>query len=279
MPFFRKLNSIALALIPLAIAINIIGGQVAKTLRLPIYLDSIGTVMSGVLLGPWVGLLTGLLSNTIWTLSGLDTFAIWFSPVAGLIGLVAGFAGRAGFFTYTSPRWLSAVIGAVFLFALNLFVMLFVAATPNPDAPGSLMFPNAIDLLQHTGAIIFSLVALGLGAVGGYYIINNAGYAGMAGLLTGVGAAAVAAPIVTYLFGGVTGGGTDLVIAAFRAAGGSILASALAQGSVSDPFDKMTSFMIVWFVMQSLPQRFLTRFDNIHRQHSGSTTTIPSAAN
>lgn len=279
MSSLRKLNSIALALIPLAIAINIIGGQIAKALRLPIYLDSIGTVMSGVLLGPWVGLLTGLLSNTIWTLSGLDTFAIWFAPVAGLIGLVAGFSGRAGFFTYTSPRWLSAIIGAVFLFALTLFVMLFIAATPNPDNPGSLVFPNAVDLLQQPGSIVAALVALGLGATGGYYIIKNAGYVGMAGLLTGVGAAAVAAPIVTYLFGGVTGGGTDLVVAAFRAAGGSILASALAQGTVSDPFDKMTSFMIVWFVMQSLPQRFLARFDNINQHKRTPTHSVPSAAN
>ena len=45
------LNSTALALIPLAIAINIAGGQLVKALRLPIYLDSIGTVLAGALLG------------------------------------------------------------------------------------------------------------------------------------------------------------------------------------------------------------------------------------
>src|SRR5689334_23956640 len=92
----RGLNSTALALIPLAIAINIAGGQLVKTLRLPIYLDSIGTVLTGALLGPWVGLLTGLLSNTIWTAIGLDSFAYAFAIVAGVIGLIAGFAGRLG---------------------------------------------------------------------------------------------------------------------------------------------------------------------------------------
>ena len=37
-------------------------------LRLPIYLDSIGTVLVGVLAGPWAGALTGLLSNLIWSI-------------------------------------------------------------------------------------------------------------------------------------------------------------------------------------------------------------------
>ncbi len=39
------LNSTALALIPLAIAINIAVGQIVQTLKLPLYLDSIGTVL------------------------------------------------------------------------------------------------------------------------------------------------------------------------------------------------------------------------------------------
>ena len=55
------LNSTALALIPLAIAINIAVGQIVQTLKLPLYLDSIGTVLVGALLGPWMGLLTGAL--------------------------------------------------------------------------------------------------------------------------------------------------------------------------------------------------------------------------
>ena len=65
------LNSTALALIPLAIAINIAVGQIVQTLKLPLYLDSIGTVLVGALLGPWMGLLTGALANVIWTLTGL----------------------------------------------------------------------------------------------------------------------------------------------------------------------------------------------------------------
>ncbi len=255
-----RLNSIALALIPLAIAINIAGGQLVKTLRLPIYLDSIGTVLTGALLGPWIGLITGVLSNTIWTLIGLDQFALSFAPVAGVIGLLAGFAGRAGFFQRPSPRWLSAIIGGVFLFALSLFILMFVYATPNPDDPSILQFLSIGDLLAQQPFIPILAFVAGLAA--GYFVLKNAGYAGLAGLVTGVVAAIVSAPIAAYLFGGVTGAGTDALVAAFRASGANILASAFAQGTVSDPFDKMTSYMVVYLVIQSLPQRLLQRFPN-----------------
>lgn len=254
-----SLNSTALTLIPLAIAINIAGGQIIKALRLPIYLDSIGTVLAGALLGPWIGLLTGLLSNTIWTLIGLDAYAYAFAIVAGVIGLLAGFAGRAGLFQRQSPPWLSALIGAVFLLALSIFVLMFLTATPNADNSG-MVFLSIPELFAGYPAVFIG--ALLLGAVAGFFVLKNAGYAGLAGLLTGVVAALISAPIVTYLFGGVTGSGTDVLVIAFRDAGASILNSALAQGTVSDPFDKMTSFMVVFLIIQSLPKRLLQRFPN-----------------
>lgn len=254
----RGLNSTALALIPLAIAINIAGGQLVKALRLPIYLDSIGTVLAGALLGPWVGLLTGLLSNIIWTLIGLDQYAIFFCYVAAVIGLLAGFAGRAGFFTRRSPLWLSALICGIYAFALTLFVLMFVNKNPDPNAFPQ--FPNAADLVQSNLIIFIVTVLIGLAI--GYFLLQRAGYAGLAGLITGVVAAILSAPMAAYQFGGVTGSGTDLLVAAFRASGAGILQSTLAQGTVSDPFDKMTSFMVVWLIIQALPRRLLYRFPN-----------------
>ena len=87
---------------PVAIAINIAVGSIAVALRLPIYLDSIGTVLVGALAGPWAGALTGLLSNLIWSIlpvpGGAGPTTAFFAPVAGVIGLMAGFwAGRGVF--------------------------------------------------------------------------------------------------------------------------------------------------------------------------------------
>jgi hypothetical protein len=254
------LNSTALALIPLAIAINIAVGQIVQTLKLPVYLDSIGTVLVGALLGPWIGLLTGALSNVIWTLTGLPNSgpAINFAYVAAVIGLIAGFAGRAGLFQRQSPRWLSALVGGIFVFALTLFVLMFANRDPNPDAFPP--FPSAGQLIQQY-VIVFVITTI-LGLAAGYFILQRAGYAGIVGLLTGILAAVLSAPMAAIVFGGVTGAGTDLLVAAFRASGAGILESTLAQGVTSDPFDKMTSFLLVWLIVQSLPRRLLARFPN-----------------
>ena len=55
----RDLTTATLTLMAVAIAINIAVGSIAVFLRLPIYLDSIGTVLVGALAGPWAGALTG----------------------------------------------------------------------------------------------------------------------------------------------------------------------------------------------------------------------------
>ncbi len=98
----RDLSTGTLTLMPVAIAINIAVGAIIVALRLPIYLDSVGTVLVGVLAGPWAGALTGLLSNLIWSIlpvpGGAGPTAAFFAPVAGVIGLMAGFWGGRGVF-------------------------------------------------------------------------------------------------------------------------------------------------------------------------------------
>ncbi len=74
------------------------------------------------------------------------------------------------------------------------------------------------------------LIALGLVAltVVGLLVVLfvrrdlTAAYVVVAGLLTGVIAALISAPISANLFGGVTGAGTDFLVAAFRQAGADI---------------------------------------------------------
>ena len=98
----RDLSTATLALMPVAIAINIAVGSIIVALRLPIYLDSIGTVLVGALAGPWAGALTGLLANLIWSIlpipGGAGPTIAFFAPVAGVIGLMAGFWASRGVF-------------------------------------------------------------------------------------------------------------------------------------------------------------------------------------
>jgi energy-coupling factor transport system substrate-specific component len=245
----RDFTTRTLVLIPVAIAINIVIGQLVIILKLPIYLDSIGTVLVGAIAGPWAGALTGALGNLIW--GTVNAYLPPFFYVAAVIGAMAGIAARMGVFKRSSPRWLSTLIGGLFFFGLTLFILSITSFSRDE------IIPNAADLIRQYAYAFIILVIIGLAI--GYFFLQKAGYAGLAGLVTGVVAAIISAPTAAIVFGGVTGAGTDLLVAAFRASGSGILASTLAQGAVSDPFDKMASFLIVWLIIQSLPTRFTAR--------------------
>lgn len=91
-----KLDTKKITLMSIGIALNILGGFIALSLKLPIYLDCIGTVLVGILLGPVYGLTVGILTGLV---NGFfDPYAIYFAPVGGLVGLMSGFLYRRGLF-------------------------------------------------------------------------------------------------------------------------------------------------------------------------------------
>jgi energy-coupling factor transport system substrate-specific component len=112
----RDFNTMTWVLMPVAIALNIAIGQIVVLLRLPVFLDSIGTVLVGILCGPWAGALTGALSNTIWGLFNPDSLPWW--PVALFIGLVAGLCANAGLF----KNWWKVILSG-FLIALTAAIV------------------------------------------------------------------------------------------------------------------------------------------------------------
>ena len=91
----------AWVLIPVGVGINFVGGTLVTVLKLPIFLDTIGTILVALLAGPWVGALTGLITNLI--LGVTDPTLIAFAPVNVAIGLIAGFLALRGWFK-TYPK-------------------------------------------------------------------------------------------------------------------------------------------------------------------------------
>jgi energy-coupling factor transport system substrate-specific component len=183
----QEFNTTTWVMIPVAIALNIAIGSLVQFLKIPLYLDSIGTVLVAVLAGPFAGALTGLLSNLIWALFPGQSWLAWFAPVAAVIGLMAGFWARSGWF---QRSWKAIV----------------------------------------------------------------------AGLVTGLVAAVLSAPLSIACCGGVTGTGQDFLVAAFSQMGANIQVAALGQGAVADPIDKTVSFLVVLLIVRDLPRRFMARF-------------------
>ncbi len=356
----RDLTTATLTLMVVAIAINIAVGSITVALRLPIYLDSIGTVLVGALAGPWAGALTGILANLIWAIlpipgGGGPTIA-FYAPVAGVIGLMAGFWASRGVFQLRADDvrvggFLSLAAGLVgagvaflvvqstigipdlgvtdqdqLLINQGQFVIIAVACLAvgvvvawltgrtvfafrgdDPRIRTYLISATAISAF----AIVFALFRL-LFSPSGYFstvtgvtadgspdkFLGGANLTGLAfpdqagliaalvlalavgalvviwarrgenarlfpvwvgGATTGLVAAMISAPI-TVALGGVTGAGTDALIALFRSLGFNVFQSAFAQGITSDPLDKTISYTIVFIILGALPVTVRTMY-------------------
>ncbi|QNE36900.1 ECF transporter S component [Leifsonia shinshuensis] len=94
--FFAGYGRLTIFLIPIGVATNFIGGQLANLLKLPIYLDSIGTVLVGALCGGLPGAVVGAVSNVINSITNPTTMA--YAIISVVIGLLAGWFSRAGWF-------------------------------------------------------------------------------------------------------------------------------------------------------------------------------------
>jgi len=95
---FKDLGKLTLFLIPIGIAVNFIGGQIAILLRLPLYLDAIGTVILSAIMGPWIGAISGLLSSFITSLISGNLLDTLFGLCNVATALILGFMARAGLF-------------------------------------------------------------------------------------------------------------------------------------------------------------------------------------
>lgn len=82
-----------MCVIALAIVLNVIGGHIALLFHLPIYLDSIGTIMIAMLYGPVYGMLPPLLYGLVMGFS-IDIFSLYYMPVGMILGLTTGLAAR-----------------------------------------------------------------------------------------------------------------------------------------------------------------------------------------
>jgi hypothetical protein len=283
----RQFTTRVIVMMPVAIAINIVlGASVQQGLKLPIYLDSIGTILVGVLAGPLAGALTGILSNLIWGYvipapigsTTIGPFAI----TAGVIGLLAGLWGQLGLFRPRQGHVVSiagAVVAVVLVAALALYT--YSRAYASPDAFNNNVFGNASITMDQSRAFFLVVMVVYVALVASALFLRRdvgAVFAIGAGLVTGIAAAVVSAPISAVVYGGVTGSGTDALVAAFRAGGDSLYQSTLKQGLLSDPMDKMITSFVVFFIIGSLSRRFIARFPNGEKAIEGAPDSPPEPA-
>jgi hypothetical protein len=247
-----------IVLMPVAIAINIVIGYITQNvLKLPIYLDSIGTILVGVLAGPLAGALTGALSNVIWGYALNVPTIVPFFITAAAIGVLAGLWGYLGIYRPRPASGTQLVIAAVIAAAIVILIVLPIVNNPTYLDPAIGGLP---DWAVTAAVIIGLLTALAIAAF--IYLRRDlAGFwVAVAGVITGIVAAIISAPIAAYVFGGVTGSGVDVIVLALRQGGADVLQASLGQGFFSDPIDKTITSFVVYIVLLGLSPRFLARF-------------------
>lgn len=103
-----RFNTATVVLIPAAVAINYIGKLLAAGLKLPLWLDSIGTILGGILAGPVVGALCGAINNIIYGF--MDPISFVYAITSIGIGLVAGILAYFGKFETISKAIVSSLL-------------------------------------------------------------------------------------------------------------------------------------------------------------------------
>jgi len=188
-----------LVAIALCAALNFAIGNIVYLVKLPIYLDSIGTILCALLIFPdrlaaiacafIAGFIAAILTGLV-----LNPFLPWFSltilSIAIVSALLTGLAAEA------------------------------FRARPLPA-------------VRFLGAVI------------------------ACGLITGIVSAVVSAPVVVYLFGGVTASGSAFMVAFFLKTGQQLLQSALFAGLATDPIDKTLQVLLAALLYRATPREFI----------------------
>ena len=100
------------SMIPVALVLNIVVGQIIGSVGIPLYLDSTGTVLVAALAGPWAGIATGVLSSLVW--SAFNPSVLPFAATSAAVGGLAGVAIKHGALKNIATVLLSGdVIGIV----------------------------------------------------------------------------------------------------------------------------------------------------------------------
>jgi Putative regulator of cell autolysis len=90
-----KFTTASLVLIPAAVGINYIGKLIAASLKLPLWLDAIGTSLASILAGPIIGAISGAVNNIIYGLTA-DPVSFVYAISSMAIGVTVGVMAYKG---------------------------------------------------------------------------------------------------------------------------------------------------------------------------------------
>ena len=148
------------------------------------------------------------------------------------------------------------------LLFLDTIGTIFVAAIFGPWA-GALTggLTNIIQsMITNPKDLPFALVNIAIGIIVGFVAKRwkfNLKVAGITGLVLSIIAPLIGTPIAVFVYGGLTGGGTDLIFAWLLKSGQKIFTAAFIPRIYGNFIDKIASCLLVAILIQKLPKDLL----------------------
>lgn len=174
----NQFSTKSLVLIPIAVGINLIGGTLCSTLKLPLFLDMIGTMVVACLSGPWVAALTGFLTNVFLALVA-NPVNLPYAVVSVLCGLVVGYMVKAGLF----KKWWGVLIVWVVVTLVNAvsasLITVFVFSGATGINGTSVLTATLVVAMKNIFASVFSssiienLLDKGIDVAVAYFIVKK----------------------------------------------------------------------------------------------------------
>jgi energy-coupling factor transport system substrate-specific component len=121
----RKNSSFIIAMIPAGVALNWVANSIVEMLKLPIFLNNIGTVLNSIVLGPVWGIVTALMTNTILGLVVRWTY-VPFALVGAIVAYLAYFFFKKGWYKkiwkVIAAGAITGAVGAVVATLISVYV-------------------------------------------------------------------------------------------------------------------------------------------------------------
>ncbi|MCQ2508564.1 MAG: ECF transporter S component [Dorea sp.] len=158
--FKTKLNTATIVLIPACIGINYLGKLFASFLKLPLWLDSIGTCIGACLGGPIIGAICGAVNNLIFGLTTGDNITLIYALTSLAIGFVVGVLARLGCMKTIPGAALTALGGglAAVLVSTPLNVLFWGGTTGNVWGDALFAITQAKGMAVMVGSFLDELV-------------------------------------------------------------------------------------------------------------------------
>lgn len=115
---------IAIMLIPIGVGLNVVIAQLVQILRLPIWLDAIGTIVAAMVAGPWVGLVTGGATNLVKSI--FTPTELPFALASMAIGFTVGMLSKKGMFSNFGKTVVGGLIVTVIAVIISTPIIVWV---------------------------------------------------------------------------------------------------------------------------------------------------------